>query len=299
MGRWIDWQAYLLHPLTDAILARPADSSVLHRHALAFPGAMETARIAAQQAAQMGFPVDESWTERYTRCSAFDRQDDFARLLGRSLVKPERLEVVGAWPEAPFVALFMHWGAGIPALEHLAKSRLQPSLVYQPESESSMPSLPARLYDRLHMRVLLGFGNAIRLGGAHNAFLEALSAGRCPVAVVDGLPRPTSRVVKVQRGERTIRLRSALLQILADERISFAFFRCWHPHGADRRRLEISPSHRSADLAEIAELAADFLLESILLDGSQWHFWMHAETFLGAAPDASQAGPDLPRKAAS
>ncbi|MGY6555850.1 MAG: hypothetical protein ACXIUM_15135 [Wenzhouxiangella sp.] len=295
MSGWNDWQSYLLNPFSDALLGRPATSPVLHRHARDFPGALETAREAAAQARQMGFEVDDHWIERYTRCSAFDRQDDFARLLGRSLIRPERLEIVGEWPRTPFVALFAHWGAGIPALEHLHKNGRQPSLVYQPESVSSMPTLPARLYDRVHMRVLLGFGNAIRLGGAHDAFVTAIAEGRCPVAVVDGLPRPTSRVVEVPRGQRNIRLRSALLQILADEQVPFAFFRCWLPEGADRRRLEISPAHQSGDLTEIAELAADFLLESILLDGSQWHFWMYAETFLGAAP---AAGSIVPQEAA-
>lgn len=295
MSGWSDWHTYLLNPFSDALFGRPATSPVLHRHARQFPGALDTAREAARQAQRMGFTVDEQWIERYTRCSAFDRQDDFARLLGRSLISPDRLEILGAWPKAPFVALFAHWGAGIPALEHLHKSGLQPSLVYQPESESSMPTLPARLYDRLHMRVLLGFGNAIRLGGAHDAFVKAVAEGRCPVAVVDGLPRPTSRVVEVARGQRTIRLRSALLQILADTQVPFAFFRGWLPEGAERRRLEISPAHQSGDLTEIAELAADFLLDSITLDSSQWHFWMHAETFLGSAP---ASGAVVPQEAA-
>lgn len=288
MSGWSDWQAYLLHPFMDAVRARSDDSPVLMDHAQQFPGAMDAARASAEQAARMGFEVDEGWMGRHALCAALDRRDNFARWIKRSLVSTERLEVVGAWPKAPFVALFMHWGSGIPALEHLAVNGRRPGLIYQPESASSFTSLPARLYDRLHMRVLLNMVHGIRLGGAHDAFVEALESGYCMVAVVDGLPRPTSRVVSVQRAGRTIRLRSALLQILADACVPFVFFRCWHPRGASKRRLEISAPHRSTELGEIAELAADFLLGSILLDSAQWHFWTHAETFLGPAPEGAR-----------
>jgi hypothetical protein len=285
---WQHWQAHLLHPMIDALLARRPQSRSLHEHAANFPGARAAAEQAARWAERMGFAVDADWKIRHARCGALERQDNFARLLRRSLIARDRLEVAGAWPRAPFVALGLHWGTGFPALEHLLAASLQPAFVYLPEDPAALPSRSARLYDALHLRALRGFGHSIQVGGAYQAIQVALEAGRVPVVLVDAPPQPDSQVIAVAGQDWTIRLRSGLMRLLADQQIPFVLFRCWHPVAAEKRRLEIAEVCCFGHVGDIAERWAAFLLESLYLDGAQWHFWTQAETFLMRQPNLDQ-----------
>lgn len=292
MGAWTHWQAYLLDPLLDALLARRPGSPLLLRHGKRFPAAEMGARQAAEQADRMGFAVDPKWSERHWRCAALDRQDNFARLLRRSLTAGNRLEVVGAWPKPPFVALGLHWGTGFPALEHLQVTGLSPSFVYLPEDPGHLPSRPARIYDRLHLRALGGFGPAIRVGGAYQAIRDALAAGRVPVVLIDAPPHPDSRLVDIDSRpeiDRNIRLRAGVLGLLAEHHVPYVFFRCWKPDGSVLRRLEVKAPNRSDQPEHIAEQAAAFFLETLRLDGAQWHFWSQAEALMSLPNPAAPA----------
>lgn len=283
MAGWTHWQAYLLDPLLDAVLARRPDDRALLTHGRRFPAAVSGAAVAAQQAERLGFAVDADWSERHWRCAALDRQDNFARLLGRSLTRDDRLEVCGSWPQPPFVALGLHWGTGFPVLAHLQQAGLQPGFVYLPEDPYQLPSLPARIADRLHLRALARFGPAIRVGGAYQAMQQALAAGRVPVVLFDAPPQRESSLLTVPTGpgiERSLRLRSGVLRLLAAEQVPFVFFRCWMPAQGNRRRLEISAPAQSDQPEDIARQAAGFLLDSLRLDGAQWHFWSQAEALM-------------------
>ncbi len=283
MAAWIHWQAYLLDPLLDAVLARRPDDRVLLAHGRRFPDATDAARRAAERAESMGFAPGGDWQDRYLRCGALERQDNLARLLGRSLTSTDCLEIQGAWPAGAFMALGLHWGNGFPALEHLQLSGRSPAFVYQAEDPEGLPSWPARLADRLHLRALASFGPAIRVGGAYQAICAALAAGRVPVVLIDALPRPGSRLLTVDPSpamDRVVHLRRGVLGLLAEQRLPFVFFRCWQPGQTARRRLEISPPACFDQPEPIAECAAEFLLESLHLDSSQWHFWPQAEALL-------------------
>lgn len=288
MARWKHWQGHLLDPFIDALLARKADSPELLKHGRRLPAAELGGQQAAEQAEKMGFAVDADWLRRHWRCAALDRQDNLARLLRRSLTADERLEVQGTWPQAPFVALGLHWGTGFPALEHLQISGLKPSFVFMPEDPGRLPSRPARIYNRLHLRALAGFGSGIQVGGAYRAIQDTLAAGGVPVVLIDAPPQPESRLADVrQEAERTVRLRAGVLGLLAQCHVPYVFFRCWKPPRAARRLLEIGTRGRSDDSAEIAAQAAEFLLASLRLDGAQWHLWPHAEKLMEyAAPEA-------------
>lgn len=292
MTHWTHWQAYLLDPLLDALLGRKPDSPVVLAHGRRFPAAEAAARQAAECAERMGFAPGPQWNERYWRCAALDRQDNFARLLHRSLTHENLLETVGAWPRPPFVALGLHWGTGFPALAHLQRSGLSPGFVYLPEDPDHLPSRPARIYDRLHLRALAGFGPAIRVGGAYQAIRDALAAERIPVVLIDAPPHPGSRLLHIDPRpgiDRSIRLRAGVLRLLAEHRVPFVFFRCWKPDEAARRRLEIKQSDCSGRPEYIAERAAEFLLETLHLDAAQWHFWCQAEALMGLPEPCSGA----------
>ncbi len=301
MAHWTHWQAYLLDPLLDALLGRKPDSAVLLSHGRRFPLAEAAARQAAECAERMGFAPDPQWNERHWRCASLDRQDNFARLLHRSLTDGKRLEVVGAWPQSPFIALGLHWGTGFPALAHLQESGLPPSFVYLPEDPAHLPSRPARIYDRLHLRALAGFGPAIRVGGAYQAIRDALGAGRIPVVLVDAPPNPDSRLLPIDPGpgiDRSICLRAGVLRLLAEHQVPFVFFRCWKPEDSARRRLEIKAPDCSDRPEYIAERAAEFLLKTLRLDGAQWHFWGQAEALMGP-PHQTDRAPAMTMEARS
>lgn len=288
-GYWRGWRSRLLAPLGDAAFGRFPNSSGLIAHACDFPDARAEAEASAAAARGLGFAVDAGWIERRLVSAALDRQDNFARLVGRSLIRPDRLEVRGSWPRGVFVALGLHWGTGFPVLEHLARQDRQPAFVYLPEPDSELVSLPARLYDRLHLRALAGFGNSIRVGGAYQRIVEALAAGRVPVVLFDAPATPGSSQIEQVRSGYRVSLRTGVLGLLAEKRVPYVFFRCAHRQAERRRVLEISPPGQSNAAAQIAGQAADFLLDALRGDSAQWHLWPAAGQLLDPAP---AAGPD-------
>lgn len=275
-----NWRAHLLNPLLGALRTQPPCTRKLLEHAADFPGARLAAERASRKAAQVGFSVDVQWQYRHMMCAALDRQDNFARLIGRSLVSSDRLEVRGEWPTRPFVALGLHWGTGFPALEHLLQAGLQPAFVYRPEQAADLSSGAERLYDRLHLRALDGFGHCIRVGGAYRGIQSALAAGRVPVVLIDAPPQPQSSVCSLTANAWTMRFRSGLMQLLASEAIPFVMFRCWHPPTSATRRLDILTPQQLSMMSDIGQCWADFLLESLSIDGAQWQLWDEADSLI-------------------
>lgn len=277
------WRDLLWRPLVDAALDRAPRSEVFQRHARSFPAALVEAETQAGHARAFGFAVDDGWIERRVICESLDRHDNFARLLRRPLATRQRLEVQGEWPNGVFVALGLHWGAGFPALEHLLLSQRQPAFVYLAEPEAALNQRARRLYDRLHLRALNGFGHTIPVGGAYQRIKQALVAGRIPVVLFDAPPQPGSSRLSLHRDGFDIALRRGILGLIAKRQIPYVFFRCgWRP-GQARRVLEISSPRQSSALEDVAAAAGDFLLDSLRLDGAQWHLWPVASELLRAA----------------
>lgn len=285
MGIWSDWRRYLLQPMLDAALVRSADSSAFQRHARSFPGVMEAARHAAENAAHAGFRVDPKWVPRFTFGIAFDRQDVFCRLLGRSLITLKRLEVRGRWPEGKFMALGLHWGAGFPVLEHLQASGREPAFVYRPENPAAFANLPQRLKNRLHMRALNSFGRCIPVGGAYRKIAAALLEDRVPVALFDAPAEAGSQVLRVDLSGYRVTLRRGLFRLLARQNVPFVFYRCGLNALGDgaARVLTVGEALRCDDEQEIAHMAAAFLLDTLRHDAAQWHFWPGVESIIELA----------------
>jgi len=268
--------------MLDALLARSAASPAAKRHALSFPGALDAAHCAAQKAAQAGFLVDSDWVQRFVFSMAFDRQDVFSRLIGRSLIIPQRLEVSGYWPEGKFMALGLHWGSGFPVLEHLMQCGRSPAFVYRPENPKELESQPRRIRNHLHMRVLNGFGECIRVGGAYEKIMAALESDRVPVALFDAPAEQSAQTLQVNLSGYQLTLRRGLLHLLATQKVPFVFYRCGlRPEGSySLRVLSVSEVACSDDIEEIAAMAANFLLDALRHDAAQWHFWPGAESII-------------------
>ena len=277
---WLGWRTHLLSPLLDAALKRESAARGLRHHARTFPGALHESEQAAARAAELGFALDPDWQARHMRTAALDRRDNFARLLRVRLADPAGLETRGQWPEGRFAALGLHWGAGFPVLAHLLDSGRQPAFVYRPENSNEFDSVPQRVFNRLHLRALHGFGHCIAVGGAYRRIGAAVAADRVPVILFDAPASGSARVMEFQPSPYRVFLRQGLLQLLAEQRLPFVFFRCGqHPDPA-RRLLEISPLIEAQSVGEIGSRAAEFLLETLTRDSAQWHLWPVAEALL-------------------
>lgn len=293
-SEWLGWRTHLLLPFLDAALRRSPDSPALENHARAFPGAVAECERAAGRARLAGFVVDPDWHRRRLLAAALDRQDNFARLLRTRIAAPHRLDVDGRWPAGRFVALGLHWGAGFPVLEHLLDSDRQPAFVYRPENPRELGSAPRRIFDRLHLRALRGFGHCIPVGGAYRRIVDALAAGRVPVVLFDAPPRQQDQVLRLATPAGGIHLRGGLFRLLAEQRVPVVFFRCGQPPGAARRRLEISAPVSPRQAGDIAGRAASYLLETLEVDSAQWHLWSAAECLL-----ATPTSPNEPESTAA
>lgn len=292
---WLGWRTHLLSPLLDAALKRDPAAAGLAHHARAFPGAQEESERAAARAIDTGFAVDPDWQHRHMLTAALDRQDNFARLLRARLADPARLETHGEWPRGRFVALGLHWGAGFPVLAHLLDSGRQPAFVYRPENPDDLGSVPQRIFNRLHLRSLHGFGHCIPVGGAYRKINQAVAAEQVPVILFDAPAIGTARVMEFHPSPYRVVLRSGLLQLLADQQLPFVFFRCGQKPGQARRLLEISRRHEATAAEQIGLRAAEFLLETLTRDSAQWHLWPAAEALIARSRQpARAASPSTP-----
>ena len=291
-SEWLGWRTHLVMPFFDAAFRRTPESPALEKHARSYPGSVAESDQAARQASIAGFAVDGDWQRRRILAGALDRQDNFARLLGIRIASARRLDRDGEWPRGRFVALGLHWGAGFPVLEHMLDSGHQPAFVYRPENPADLGCTPHRIFDRLHLRALRGFGHCIPVGGAYRRIVDALDAGRVPVVLFDAPPGPSSRVVRLERSCGEIILRVGLFRLLAEKQVPVVFFRCGQQVGARRRRLEIGPVVAAGQADELAARAADYLLETLDVDSAQWHLWPVADQVIGKSvrPDEPEPG---------
>lgn len=269
-------------PMWDAVWRRGVNTPALRRHAERFVGAKEAALAHQIIAKRHGFAIDEGWPLRHALTAALDRRDDWVGAFGSVARLSQDVAVSGHWPQAPFIALGTHWGAGMPTLAHLCAQGLKPRFVYRQEPESVWANSAAKAAHRLHLKAIDRFGGSIRVGGAYAQIMDALAEDATPVILIDapadGRPTLTGRA-----DTNHVRIRSGLLDMLCRERIQYVFYRCGFDPETGQRHLEIGPAQQPQSPQSIADQAARHLQRALALDSAQWRLWMVADALLEKA----------------
>lgn len=270
---------HLMLPCFDALFGRSVNDLTLRQHAWQHPGAQSLAMRDRCYATASGYPVDEGWMTRHALSPALDRRDDWLLAQGRWHALLDDVVVQGEWPSGPFMALGTHWGAGLPTLAHLASMQRRPCFVYRAEPASVHSGLAERWAHQLHLYALNKAGGVISLGGAYQKITQALQDNQTPVVLIDA-PAEDRPTLAGRAGEFTLNVRQGLLNMLCQEQIRFAFYRCGFDPVTGQRQLFIAPSAVETQPQAIADAAAAFLREALALDSAQWRLWMVSEALL-------------------
>lgn len=251
------------------------------KHAWAFPEAQQLAQRDRVAAESLGYAPDPDWAKRHVLSQALDRCDGWRLVRGQANELIDDMDVVGQWPQEPFIALGTHWGAGLPTLAHLKQCGHGPKFVYRQEPPTVFRSRAERWAQAVHLKALQKCGGAITLGGAYAQIIDALNTNATPVILVDapadGRPTLTGRA-----GAFTLNVRLGLLHMLCRERLRFVFYRCGFDPQTGRRQLLIGSEYVEEDPQVIADQAADHLAQAFALDSAQWRLWVVAASLLNS-----------------
>lgn len=272
----------LVLPFCDSRRRYGVEDAAFCQHAWVFPEAQQLAHRDQVQAASLGYVPDEHWARRHVLSAALDRCDGWRLVRDEAADLIDGLDVVGQWPQKPFIALGTHWGAGLPTLAHLKQCGLGPKFVYREEPPTVFRSWAERWAQAVHLKALEKCGGAITLGGAYAQIIDSLNANATPVILVDapadGRPTLTGR-----SGSFTLNVRLGLLNMLCRERLRFVFYRCGFDPKNGRRQLFIGSEHVEDDPQIIADQAADHLAKAFALDSAQWRLWVVGASLLNPA----------------
>lgn len=274
---------HLILPSLDAFFRRSVSDPVLRAHAKDHPHAQALAKRDAEVAEALGYRLDDEWVLRHVLSPALDRRDDWLLATGRASVLVDELEVVGAWPDEPFMALGTHWGAGMPTLAHLSLLGRHPVFVYRAEPDTVFGSVTERWAHRVHLKAMHKVGGTIMLGGAYQQIMDAMSDAKTPVVLVDA-PAEGRPTIVGRADDFGLHLRAGLLHMLCREKIRFAFYHCGFNPANGQRQLTIGQSQVASEPQEIADGAARHLKSALDLDTAQWRLWVAARSLLALPP---------------
>lgn len=270
---------HLVLPALDACFKRSVNDPIFRAHAMHHPHAEALAKRDAELAKALGYHIDDQWVARHTLSPALDRRDDWLLATGRVSKLTDALEVIGQWPDEPFMALGTHWGAGMPTLAHLASLGRHPIFVYRAEPDTVFDGVAARWSHRVHLSAMHRVGGTITLGGAYQQIMDAMSEAKTPVVLVDAPAEGRPTLVGRADGF-SLHLRAGLLHMLCRENIHFAFYHCGFDPNTGQRQLKIGPSQVASEPQQIADMAAGHLKSALTLDSAQWRLWVAARSLL-------------------
>ena len=192
------------------------------------------------------------------------------------------VEVVGDWPDAPFLAATFHWGLGFWALRHLSASR-GPVWSLSIDFDRQMFAHEPLGYRYAAMRIN-GIGRACRqevtlAGVGMRRLRRALANGQNILGLVDVPGADPKASCEVQLLGRPARFPTGLLRIAQSAGVPVVPFWMDIDIRSGHRRLHIGEALPSDDLDRCASTLAGHLNQRLAETPEYWHLWSQAHGF--------------------
>jgi hypothetical protein len=229
-------------------------------------------------------PNEMRWRRAWRLVQLIDHADLYIASTRRASWIDANVTIEGAWPAAgPILAVTCHWGAGLWALRHLARSG-HPAHFLARALEDDAPGADAwhRRYGRLRIRATERASHApvIYTGGATDRIAAAWNRGGSIVALCDvPLPPGRSKIEVPFRG-RTLLMPRGLVALACARGIPVVTFAAGPDRATGRRWLGIAPARVYTDPLELATDLAQHLERLIERDTAAWHMWPYAAQLL-------------------
>jgi len=254
-------------------------------------GIGELARRAATT--HLGPAADLNFAQRSLLVRWVDGCDAFLLRLRSDRYLQRWLDVDGQWPQPPFLAVNLHYGAGMWGLRHLKRHAQRGHFLSIRFAGAAAP--------RGWLRGLLKFRQnsveralgapVIFTGGARKQILAALRAGTSVVALLDSPELPERGTCQVDLFGAPMHLHTGVILLALEAGVPIVPFLV--QLGDDgRRQLGIGPAiHATTAAAVVAELSPWFR-HRVHADPASWHLWPQQAEFakLGAIAPTPEIG---------
>ena len=238
----------------------------------AFKGAATVSPIADRAAWQ--------WEHRLVRMA--DHADLYLSLLRGDGWLRRHVHVQGSWPESgPFLAAFLHSGAGLWGLRHLRGAGHRAAFVSIRFDRSMYGNQPLRYwYACLRARATARAAGRplIFTGNARQEMLDRLAHGENIVAALDVPPAGRSGVATRLFG-RPAHLVRGVFDIAVESQVPIVLFTMRVHADTGERTLCIHPPIRGISAEALAAHFAPLLEREATENAPAWHFWGLVQAF--------------------
>lgn len=273
-----DLRDLILVPAFAAMLPRRLGWRLL-RFAARFEGffGQASAEALAGRLRFAGVGDERAWRQQLRLILLADACDFYvARFGGWRRIRKRIDEVEGAWPEGPFCALGLHWGAALWTLHHLKHAGNPAAMVLAPLDPSIASSRWfASRYWLARGREIerAGGGEAIFTGSGRARIEQRLDSGASVLCLADVPARTDANGVTASVLGKSVRLRRGLFELLAGRRTPLACYRMQLDLLTGARKLVIAPTRQSDNPDELAAIATDWLQQAVDRHDASWHLW--------------------------
>lgn len=233
-------------------------------------------------------PIEDpsAWQSHHRLIRLVDHADLYLSLSRGDRWLDEHIQVTGQWPEkGPFLAAFLHWGAGMWALRHLRRSGRRAAFLSIRFDRAMFRGWPLRYaYARLRAwtTARAAGGGLIFTGGARDAMRDHFAAGGNIVAAIDVPPVGDRDALPVKLFGRPAALTAGIFEVAAQLKVPIVLFTVALNPVDGTRRLDIHPPVVGHNALELAVLFAQRLESALQAASPAWHFWAHVQQFFSS-----------------
>lgn len=200
----------------------------------------------------------------------------------------KHLEVEGSWPtDGPFVAISIHWGAGMWGLRHIQYSTQPISMILRPATEWGVVfSTPKRIYVKFYQREIERAGGTpitVTGSGLTARMTEQIEQGNNLLALLD-VPKGTNKGgFPVDFLGQPTYFATGIVNIAVQNNWPLVAYSIGVDFATGKRQLEIRPPLQTTDLHDSVTQLSTYFDEVVRREPALWQFWNLHRAFL--SPD--------------
>ncbi len=255
----------------------------LSRYRRLFRAVTEAGVTAAESA---GMVSDRRVWERHFRLMHLvDYADPWIARTRNDRWMDQHLEVDGAWPrgKGPFLAVGLHWGAGMWVLRHIHHQAGPLSMVLHPEEKWGELSRPMRHYRMACDRqIVRASGSPVTETGSglRTRVKRLADSGKHLLVLIDVPPVPNRAVESAEFLGHRVRFSSGIVEIAMQCGMQPVPYAMGVDFRSGKRTLRIGSPLQTSSPQEARQQLICYLSRVVAEENSAWHFWPLWEQFV-------------------
>ena len=230
---------------------------------------------------------EEAWRSALRMTRIFSFADLYLSMFRSDRWLEKYVDVTGAWPQGPFLAVTYHWGAGLWALRHLKANGKPTAFLSIRFDRSTFQNSPVRYwYALLRNRETARAGGGIEpifTGGSTAKIAAAYKEGLCVAALLDVPPTADQASLPVVLFARPARLRTGLARLAIEQNMPIVTFAMHLDRDSGRLKLRIDAPLRAQTQEQAMQQMAASFGAAIDQDPCAWHGWAEVQCYFDPA----------------